>query len=121
MMRILDGILCLIMIGFAAVQYNDPDAPLWIAVYGGAAFWCGVGAFRPAALANRPAAVALGASLVAAVAGVIHWWPQADRFWMQEVWWVDETAREGMGVMIVLAALLVVGATAMAMRRRRAG
>ena len=32
-MKILNGILSILLISFAAVQYNDPDAFLWIIIY----------------------------------------------------------------------------------------
>jgi hypothetical protein len=34
-------------------------------------------------------------------------------FWRKDVWWVEETAREGMGVMIAFAVLIAVLATAL--------
>jgi hypothetical protein len=47
-------ILAAVLIVFAALQYNDPDAPLWIAIYGLAAAWCIVGAQRPGLLSRSP-------------------------------------------------------------------
>jgi hypothetical protein len=38
----------------------------------------------------------------------VFYWPTVPNFWLKEVWWVEETAREGMGVMIGFAVLLVV-------------
>jgi uncharacterized protein (TIGR03382 family) len=38
-------------------------------------------------------------------------------FWRKDVWWVEETAREGMGVMIALGVLVVVLAATLLRRR----
>jgi hypothetical protein len=55
-MRIFNGILAVIMIVFAILQWNDPDALIWIAVYGYVALMAGQGCFgvsiRPAILAG---------------------------------------------------------------------
>jgi hypothetical protein len=47
-------ILAAVLIVFAALQYNDPDALLWIAIYGLAAMWCILGAQRPGLLRRSP-------------------------------------------------------------------
>ena len=49
-MRILNGFLCVILALFTIVQYNDPDAILWIVIYGVPAVWAGVAAYRPNAV-----------------------------------------------------------------------
>ena len=38
-------------------------------------------------------------------------------FWRKDVWWVEETAREGMGMMIAFAVLLAVLATTLLRKR----
>jgi hypothetical protein len=48
-------VLAAILIVFAALQYNDPDALLWIAIYAVAAVWCIVAAQRPGLLSRAPA------------------------------------------------------------------
>ena len=40
-------------------------------------------------------------------------------FWRKDVWWVEETAREGMGVMIGFAVLIAVLASAVTAKNRR--
>ena len=45
-MRYLNGFFCILLILFAAVQYNDPDFALWFSIYAMAAAWAGVAAFR---------------------------------------------------------------------------
>jgi hypothetical protein len=63
-------ILAAVLIVFAALQYNDPDALLWIAIYGLAAVWCMVGARRPGLLSGSPLLRSLViASLVAYLLG----------------------------------------------------
>ncbi|GMG84134.1 hypothetical protein LNKW23_33480 [Paralimibaculum aggregatum] len=117
-MRALNGLLLAVLLLFAAVQYNDPDGPLWLAIYGTGALWTGLAALRPG-LSGRPAARAgLALSLAAALAGLAWYWPATPGWWRQEVWWETETAREGMGMMIVVASLAA--AALVAFRRRAA-
>jgi hypothetical protein len=118
-MRILNGVVCAILVLFAAVQYNDPDALFWGTAYGVAALWCGLAAARPAMLARAPLNVLVGLSALAALGGMIWFWPDTPNWWRREVWWVTETAREGMGMMIVFAALLLSGVGMLLGRRRR--
>lgn len=117
-MRVLNGALCALLILFTAVQYNDPDAPLWIAIYGLAAIWAGIAAFRTGVLRGSTARFLLAASAAAAAYGVVYYWPHTPHWWWREVWWQTETAREGMGMMIVLASMLLVGVTALTARAR---
>lgn len=116
-MRVLAGIFCLLMLLFTVVQYNDPDALHWVAIYGVAAVLCGLAAWRPVIVGAGPGGWLLLLAIALAVYGVWFYWPDTPGFWHQEVWWNTETAREGMGVMIVLLALLVALAAA---RRSRA-
>jgi hypothetical protein len=51
----LTGLFLLIMLLFAALQYNDPDALLWIAIYGLVAVWCALTLWRPGLLRGTPA------------------------------------------------------------------
>lgn len=44
-----------IMLLFAAFQYNDPDALLWIVIYGLAATWCALTLWRPGLFRTIPA------------------------------------------------------------------
>ena len=37
-MRILSGILAVFLVVFVVVQWNDPDGPIWMVIYGIAAF-----------------------------------------------------------------------------------
>ena len=118
-MRIANAIFGAVLILFAVVQYNDPDALLWGAIYGLAAFWSGVAALRPGLFASRPLGALLGACLAAGFAGLAWYWPDTPNWWVKEVWWETETAREGMGMMIVVAALCLAAAGAFLRRPGR--
>lgn len=116
-MRVANGILCVLMLLFVGVQYNDPDGLWWGIIYAIPAAWAGVAAFRPGLLA-RPAAKPLWlVTFAAAVAGTVFYWPPVGEWWRESVWWNVEEAREGMGMMIVVFVLLVVGSALV--RRRR--
>jgi hypothetical protein len=112
-MRYVHMVLGLLMVAFAAVQYNDPDALLWIVIYLIPAAWAFAAAFRPAQVRSLAGERLLWASLVVGAATTVFYWPTMPGFWRKDVWWVEETAREGMGVMIALAVLLVVLATSL--------
>lgn len=120
-MKLVNIVLCAVMFGFAALQYNDPDAPLWFAIYAVSALWSGIAAFRLAALLDTRVLAGLGACLLAALIGTAYYWPQTPGWWRIEVWWEVETAREGMGMMAVTLALLVALANALAARGRLPG
>jgi len=112
-MRYVNGFFCVLFALFAVVQYNDPDAVLWILIYGITAIWAGLAAFRPASFAHSPVLIAVfGVTLVAMVGGAIYDWPQsiAD-------WWDNEFVREGLGLIIATVALLVVAYTLWRTRR----
>ena len=55
-MRYVNGFFCVLMVLFTVVQYNDPDAILWILIYGLTAVWAGLAAFRPDRFAHNSAA-----------------------------------------------------------------
>ena len=52
-MRHLNAFLCVLLTLFTIVQYNDPDAPLWILIYGLPAIWAGLAAYRPDVFAHN--------------------------------------------------------------------
>jgi len=112
-MRYVHILLGLVMVAFAAVQYNDPDAPLWIAIYMVPAGWAFAAAFRLPQVRSMAGIRWLWASVIAGIATVVYYWPTTPGFWQKDVWWEDEAAREGMGVMIGLVVLLVVLFTAL--------
>ena len=101
------------MVAFAAVQYNDPDALLWIVIYLVPAFWAFIAAFRMPFVRSLAGERFLWTTVALGVGTTVFYWPAMPGFWRREVWWVEETAREGMGVMIALLVLLVVLASAL--------
>lgn len=114
-MRILCGFAAVILALFILAQVNDPDPFRWAAIYGIAAFWAGVGALRPDLLGRPGWRPAFLVWLAAAAVGAVWYWPRASGWWLVETWWENEESREGMGMMIVLASMLLV---ATALRRR---
>jgi len=64
--------------------------------------------FRPRVLRAPAGKSLLWACAVAGLAGVVYYWPTMPGFWHKDIWWVEETAREGMGMMIAFAVLVVV-------------
>jgi Transmembrane family 220, helix len=112
-MRYVNGFFCALFVLFAIVQYNDPDAILWILIYGITAVWAGLAAFRTGLFAHSPLLIgAFAVTLVAMAAGMIYEWPRsiAD-------WWDNEFVREGLGMIIATVALLVVAYTLWRTRR----
>ena len=112
-MRYLNMLLGLVMVGFAAVQYNDPDALLWIVIYLIPAAWAFAAAFRLPQVRSVAGERLLWLTVAVGVGATVYYWPTMPDFWHREVWRVEETAREGMGVMIALGVLVVVLATAL--------
>lgn len=106
-MRIANGVLAVVLLAFAAVQYNDPDAAFWIVVYGIGAVWTLLAALLPRALELKPLSMLLSFTVAIALLGVIYFWPDTPGWWRSDVWWETETAREGMGMMIVALSLLL--------------
>jgi Transmembrane family 220, helix len=117
-MRFVFGVIAVLMFLFVLVQYNDPDGPLWMVYYGVPAIWAGLAAFRPRIFTGRAARALLVASLVAAVALTIFYWPPVNHWWQQDVWWNSEESREGMGMMIVTVTLALTAAAVFYASRR---
>jgi len=42
------------------------------------------------------------------VRGTVFYWPTVPNYWVKDGWWVEETAHEGMGMMVALAVVVVV-------------
>lgn len=100
-MRILNGILCAVLLLFAALQLNDPDAILWFAIYAAAAIWPGLVAFRQELLASiRVLRLAGWAAIVGCGLGFI-----ANVSTITSDWIHVETAREAFGYIICAAAI----------------
>jgi Transmembrane family 220, helix len=105
-MRYVNAFLCLLFVVCTIAQYNDPDAVVWVLIYAIPAIWTGAVALRPDVLSNRPLKIAFLACLGAAIAGTIYMWPSLPENWIR-----IEEEREGLGLMIVTAALVVAGWT----------
>ncbi len=107
-LRILNIVLGLMMLGFTGVQYNDPDMPQWVLMYIVPAIWMYAVTFRLASVkASADLVRLLWATVVYYIVAVIFLWPTMPNFWRKEVWIVEETAREGMGIMIALVVVIV--------------
>ena len=108
-MKILRTVLATVMALFALVQLNDPDALVWTLVYAVVALALLLAAWRPDTLRGPFGRAATAALLIGLLGLVVLRWPEQGAFWRREVWWEEETAREGLGVMIAfLAALFAV-------------
>ena len=106
-MRWLSALLAVLMLVFIVVQYNDPDGVKWMFIYAVPMLWAAVAALRPSLLLNKPATILLLGFMVLSAAAMFYYWPRTPGWWKSEVWWEVETAREGMGMMIVLFVLIV--------------
>jgi hypothetical protein len=106
-MQYLNGFLCVVLALFTIVQYNDPDALLWILIYGLPTVWAGLAAYCPGALAHSQLFLsAFGLNVLAVGAGAIYMWPSE-----VSSWWDKEEVREGLGLIITTIALLIVAFT----------
>ena len=117
-MKFVFAVLALLMGLFAVVQYNDPDGPLWMVLYGVPALWAGVAAARPRLIVSPVALALLGACLLVGLVLVVVLWPPADHWWQTEVWWESEASREGMGLMLAAGVLLAVLWRSLSVRAR---
>jgi Transmembrane family 220, helix len=103
----LNGFLCVLLALFTIVQYNDPDAILWILIYGLPTIWAGFAAYRPSAFAHNRLLLGLfGLNILAIGAGAIYMWPSEI-----STWWDREEVREGLGLIITTVALLLMAFT----------
>ena len=112
-MRIVHAIFCLILVAFTLVQYNDPDFYFWMPIYGVPAVLAAIAAWSPAALSRLSMQTTIGICTVLSIIGTYVFWPHDNDFWRKEVFWESEAAREGMGMMIVTVALLLLATSAL--------
>ncbi len=101
-MKFLAGTLFIVMLSFAGVQWNDPDGPLWAMIYAIPAVLMALVILRPRWLATAAGKAVLACVLIGFAIATIIAWPEQAAFWTRDVWWEEETAREGMGMMIAL-------------------
>lgn len=107
-MKYLNMLLCVLMLLFIGVQYNDPDGAMWMVIYAVPAVWTAIAVFRQSALQKSLLNGLLVGCIAASAAGILYYWPTTPRWWASEVWFETETAREGMGMMIITIVLLLV-------------
>lgn len=105
-LKYINLLICILMLLFIGVQYNDPDGPMWMAIYAVPAAWAAVAFFNKPLFRVLLARKLMWVSLFAAFVGMVYFWPTTSHWWASEVWWETETAREGMGMMIATLALL---------------
>lgn len=111
-MKIVHGVLALMFLAFAAVQYNDPDPFLWIFIYLSMTALC-VLALRNQFYPKVMAVLAVGFVIYAAILapGVWDWFNSEDRSLLfddlakMQYYYIEE-AREFLGLAICLATLL---------------
>ena len=110
-MKFVNLFLCFLMFLFICVQYNDPDGFLWALIYIVAGTWAGLAGLHPEKVINRSAIILLNMCVFAGVLLMFYFWPDTPQFWKKDVWWVTETAREGMGIMVANIVLLSASVT----------
>ena len=114
-MRYVNGLLCVVLALFTVAQYNDPDAILWVLIYGLPTVWAGFAAYRPGAFAHNQLLLGLfGLNILAVGAGAIYMWPSE-----VSTWWNNEEVREGLGLIITTVALLLMAFTLWRTQRRQ--
>jgi hypothetical protein len=117
--RALSGLMAVLFLFSALVQYNDPDPWTWMTFYGAAAIVSGWAAFRPSApLVGAALIVALAGMIWAAtiaprVVGHVGWSELYTEFGMKSQ--AVEEGREMTGLLVVVAWMV---ALALAHRRR---
>lgn len=105
-MKTVNMLFFALMLLFIGVQFNDPDGPMWMVIYAVPAIWTAIAAFRQPWLCKSLPNLLLMLSIATAVSGMFYYWPTTPRWWASEVWYETETAREGMGMMIITIVLL---------------
>jgi hypothetical protein len=117
-MKYLNIILCVMMLAFIAVQYNDPDGLTWGLIYLVPTVWAGLAAFRLDRVTGDRSMAVMALSVVGTIVLTAYYWPTTAGFWRQDVWWETETAREGMGMMIATFVMLIAAWTIWSARKK---
>ncbi|CAN5404489.1 hypothetical protein BH10BAC4_BH10BAC4_02960 [soil metagenome] len=110
-MKVANILLSIMFLGFAALQYNDPDPIIWILIYGAMAVDCGMAAFNRY-IRNLIRLQAAGYVLYAGILfhGVIDWLKSPDPSLLfndlakMQYPYIEE-AREFLGLLICLGVL----------------
>ncbi|HUF56192.1 MAG TPA: hypothetical protein VMM55_06475 [Thermohalobaculum sp.] len=85
-MRILNGVLAVILALLAAAQFSDPEAMALVPALVAGAFWTGLAALAPMALAMRPLVVLLSFTTAAVLLGVWYYFPGAEGILRPDTW-----------------------------------
>ena len=109
-MKILNALLALIFLVFAALQYNDPDPVRWMAAYGAVCILCALAAFgRHFRYVDLGLAVVLAIWMLTMLPGVADWvgqgMPSIAGAMHAETPYI-EVMREFLGLLIAVGALL---------------
>ena len=112
MLRLLNSILCLAMLGLAGLQIARPAPWLLAAVFVVVAWWAFAAGFRHRLFQSVQWLGWLWASIAACMVLLWQHWPQVPEFWRYPVWSRDDAARDGMALLLALATLLVALSTA---------
>jgi hypothetical protein len=112
-MKIFNGVFAFLFLGFAALQYNDPDPLVWISIYMAMVIVCLL------AIRNRNYKVVTMALAVIYISyaailspALLTWWQSEDRGLLfddlakMQFPYIEET-REFLGLMICLAVLAI--------------
>ncbi len=85
-MRILNGALAVVLALLAFVNFGNPEMIALVPAMIAAAFWTGLSAVVPAAMAMRPLVVLLSFTTAAVLLGVWYHWPGAEGLARPELW-----------------------------------
>lgn len=88
-MRILNAVLAGILALLAVAKFSDAESMALVPALVAGAFWTGLAALAPMALAMRPLVVLLSFTTAAVLLGVWYYWPGAEGL-MQPGTWVGE-------------------------------
>ena len=112
-MKIFNTIFAILFLGFAALQYNDPDPVVWILIYGAMA---GVCFMAVRGRYHRPTIIALAAVYIIYALllspAILTWLSSDDRSLLfdelakMQYPYIEET-REAIGLVICLVVLLI--------------
>jgi len=111
-LRILNLLLCVAMLAFAASQFSRPDGWLWIGYFVIPAFWAFIAGFRHRAFGSVRWLGWLWGCLAAWLVLLWRHWPQTPDFWRPPVWLHDAVARSSLGLVVAVATLVVALLTA---------
>jgi hypothetical protein len=114
-MKVLNVLFIILFVGFAALQYNDPDPYIWIPIYLYAAFLCFLSIknkyYRPLFIVGLTVYFGYATYLFFDKTGVLSWAKEHDAENLVQTMkatkpWIEET-REFGGLFIVIIALLI--------------